>query len=57
MSRSNSLGIAVLLACLLLTGCAGELAGKGSGPGGAREPIELVILHTNDNWGESEPCG
>jgi hypothetical protein len=57
MSRSNSLGIAVLLACLLLTGCAGELAGQESGPGGAREPIELVILHTNDNWGESEPCG
>jgi PBP1b-binding outer membrane lipoprotein LpoB len=57
MSRSNSLGIAVLLACLLLTGCAGELAGIESLPGAAREPIELVILHTNDNWGESEPCG
>jgi len=20
-------------------------------------PISLVILHTNDNWGETEPCG
>jgi hypothetical protein len=22
-----------------------------------REPIQLVLLHTNDNWGETEPCG
>lgn len=20
-------------------------------------PIQLTILHTNDNWGETEPCG
>jgi len=20
-------------------------------------PVSLVILHTNDNWGETEPCG
>ena len=20
-------------------------------------PMELVVLHTNDNWGETEPCG
>ena len=20
-------------------------------------PVQLVILHTNDNWGETEPCG
>jgi hypothetical protein len=20
-------------------------------------PVTLVILHTNDNWGETEPCG
>jgi hypothetical protein len=20
-------------------------------------PLPLVILHTNDNWGETEPCG
>jgi hypothetical protein len=20
-------------------------------------PLRLVILHTNDNWGETEPCG
>jgi hypothetical protein len=21
------------------------------------EPVTWVILHTNDNWGETEPCG
>jgi hypothetical protein len=20
-------------------------------------PLRLVVLHTNDNWGETEPCG
>ena len=20
-------------------------------------PVQMVILHTNDNWGETEPCG
>jgi hypothetical protein len=20
-------------------------------------PSQLVVLHTNDNWGETEPCG
>lgn len=20
-------------------------------------PVALVVLHTNDNWGETEPCG
>lgn len=23
----------------------------------ASMPIELTILHTNDNWGATEPCG
>jgi 2',3'-cyclic-nucleotide 2'-phosphodiesterase (5'-nucleotidase family) len=23
----------------------------------APAPIQLTILHTNDNWGETEPCG
>jgi hypothetical protein len=22
-----------------------------------RSAIEVVLLHTNDNWGETEPCG
>jgi len=23
----------------------------------AAAPVQLVVLHTNDNWGETEPCG
>ncbi len=26
-------------------------------PTPALSPIQLVVLHTNDNWGETEPCG
>lgn len=26
-------------------------------PTPTREPVQLVVLHTNDNWGETEPCG
>ena len=26
-------------------------------PAPAPSPMQLVVLHTNDNWGETEPCG
>lgn len=26
-------------------------------PSPTRAPVQLVVLHTNDNWGETEPCG
>jgi hypothetical protein len=26
-------------------------------PEAAPDSLELVVLHTNDNWGETEPCG
>jgi hypothetical protein len=26
-------------------------------PGAARGGLKLVVLHSNDNWGETEPCG
>jgi hypothetical protein len=26
-------------------------------PATTLEPSQLLILHTNDNWGETEPCG
>ena len=26
-------------------------------PSATPMPLELLILHTNDNWGETEPCG
>ncbi len=36
-------------------------AGEATSPlptaGAAREPLQLVVLHSNDNWGETEPCG
>lgn len=25
--------------------------------GAERELLQLVVLHSNDNWGETEPCG
>jgi hypothetical protein len=28
-----------------------------SGLAPASEPLQLIVLHTNDNWGETEPCG
>ena len=65
MAKREALGIAVLLAGLLLAGCghaassidsrtmpSPELAAEPT-----PEPIEMVVLHTNDNWGETEPCG
>lgn len=26
-------------------------------PPAAMAPLPLLVLHTNDNWGETEPCG
>ena len=26
-------------------------------PQAAKDSLEFVVLHTNDNWGETEPCG
>jgi hypothetical protein len=26
-------------------------------PAATQVPGRLVVLHTNDNWGETEPCG
>jgi hypothetical protein len=28
-----------------------------STPAPTPAPIQLTVLHTNDNWGETEPCG
>ena len=65
MSVRALLGLAVLLAGLLLTACSGGAVGGDSlaaspatfTPKDRREPMQLVVLHTNDNWGETEPCG
>lgn len=65
MSIREVLRVAVLLAVLLLTACTGAstevsplpTASPGPAQDAAGEPIELTVLHTNDNWGETEPCG
>jgi len=59
------LGLAILLASLLLSACGGGAPGgqlvsaslAESTPNDRRESMQLVVLHTNDNWGETEPCG
>ncbi len=50
------------LLAALLSGCA--TPGITPSPPGADKPLvaqpapqPLVVLHTNDNWGEVEPCG
>jgi hypothetical protein len=58
-------GLAVLLVGLLLSACSGGAPGSDLLFASSTEPtsnenrdsIQLVILHTNDNWGETEPCG
>ena len=65
MSARALVGLAVLLAALLLSACGGVAPGGDlvsvssaeSTPNDSRESMQLVILHTNDNWGETEPCG
>jgi hypothetical protein len=69
MSIRGALGLAVLLAGLLLSSCGGRAlvsdspsvslvdSTEESTPDDRRESMQLIILHTNDNWGETEPCG
>ena len=64
-SRRDTLRMALPLLLLLVAGhgCApapmdaqGRLAAQ-STAGVTLAPLDLVVLHTNDNWGETEPCG
>jgi hypothetical protein len=36
--------------------CAGGSAAEGP-PTPTPAPATVMILHTNDNWGETKPCG
>jgi 2',3'-cyclic-nucleotide 2'-phosphodiesterase (5'-nucleotidase family) len=45
-----------LLAAVLVTACDGSGLAD-SAPPPTPEPITLTVLHTNDNWGETKPCG
>jgi 2',3'-cyclic-nucleotide 2'-phosphodiesterase (5'-nucleotidase family) len=40
---------------LALFGCSGIMSTATLAP--TPRPIELIVLHTNDTWGYSEPCG
>lgn len=64
-SKRETLTIAVLMLGFLVAihGCAPVPIDSEEGLAGystedlTRLPLELVVLHTNDNWGETEPCG
>lgn len=65
MSLRTMPGAALLVLLVLVSGCGQSssnldlLSGSGLEPasGASRGPMELTILHTNDNWGETDPCG
>jgi 2',3'-cyclic-nucleotide 2'-phosphodiesterase (5'-nucleotidase family) len=40
---------------MALFGCSGIMSTPIPTP--TPRPIELTVLHTNDTWGYSEPCG
>ena len=68
LGRGGSLALVLALCCLCL-GCGADPWGRpdrndGSPPGlksllaaAALQPTQLDVLHTNDNWGETAPCG
>ena len=37
-------------------GCAGSSTSHGASPT-PTGPVRLTVLHTNDLWGETNPCG
>jgi hypothetical protein len=65
VSKRYVLGITVLMLGLLVVGCGRAPAGVYLQPESPVDPtasltparLDLVVLHTNDNWGETEPCG
>ena len=65
LSKRDVMGIAVLLLGLLIGSCGGAPAGVNPEAGLPADcaadqmslSLDLVVLHTNDNWGETEPCG
>jgi hypothetical protein len=52
---SSNLAQAPLLPPETLTPNATAVAKSVAAP--TRLPAQLMVLHTNDNWGETEPCG
>jgi hypothetical protein len=46
--KSLRLPVFLVLAAFLLAGCQAAPAG---------EPLNLKVVHTNDTWGYTQPCG
>ena len=65
MSKRDMLGITLLVLGLLVAGCGRAPAAMYTEPVSpvnpaatlTPSPLDLVVLHTNDKWGETEPCG
>ncbi|NIV32644.1 MAG: hypothetical protein GWN58_25330 [Anaerolineae bacterium] len=66
VSKRDTMGIALLLLLgLFAASCGDAPAGVNPEAGLPADlvadqtplPLDLVVLHTNDNWGETEPCG
>lgn len=64
-SKRETLKMVLILVGVLVTsyGCAPvPMNSQGGFPASSTvdlisAPFDLVVLHTNDNWGETEPCG
>lgn len=58
--RSRWFVSSFLLAALLLAACqpaALEVQFPTRTPRASAGPVDLVLLHTNDTWGYTQPCG
>jgi hypothetical protein len=56
MSTMRMIALAMPIAALAMLTGACRSASDALG-GRASEPIALTVLHTNDVWGQTEPCG
>jgi 2',3'-cyclic-nucleotide 2'-phosphodiesterase (5'-nucleotidase family) len=59
VSGNRSLASALATAAVAVAGLTACVPGSAVEPmpTATPEPIEVTILHTNDNWGETKPCG
>ena len=48
---------ALALGLVCSIGVAACSTGAVTTPSATAAPVSLLVLHTNDNWGETEPCG
>jgi hypothetical protein len=51
-AQISRLVLLALIALAALTACQGVIPGLASRPG-----LELTLVHSNDTWGYTDPCG